>query len=277
MKKAVFWLIVIVLLVVWVRSGEKKKLSESQPVPPPAATPQPSPSPSPTPLSFADMTRLYGPCARVAVLMYHHIQPEPEAKEKRQTALSTTPEFFRRHLEYLRQKGYIVIKPAHLARFFATGEKLPEKAAIITLDDGYADAYVYALPILRDMGLAATVFLPTGLVDNPGYLTWNQVSQMQGSSLVEFANHTWSHRSSYGTEAVERREIDTADVQLTERGLNVDKVFAYPYGSPSLVVEKILQQNKYQLAFTTVPGTAHCQARRWELPRIRMGNAPLSL
>jgi peptidoglycan/xylan/chitin deacetylase (PgdA/CDA1 family) len=48
---------------------------------------------------------------------------------------------------------------------------LPARAACITFDDGYADNYSVAMPILQRHGLTATFFIATGFLD--GGRMWN--------------------------------------------------------------------------------------------------------
>ena len=71
-------------------------------------------------------------------------------------------------------------------------------------------------------------------------------------------------------------EAKTADTQLADRGLNLTKVFAYPYGIENGQAVKLLKDMGYKLAFTTVYGRTQCEKKRFDLPRIRIGNAPLS-
>jgi peptidoglycan/xylan/chitin deacetylase (PgdA/CDA1 family) len=230
-------------------------------------------SPTPTPITVEGMNQSYGPCAKVNVLMYHHIQEEETAKKNGQTGLTVTPEFFRKHLQYLKDNGYSVITMAELKNFFNGGVALPKKAVMITIDDGYKDNYEKAYPILKEFGMKATIFTATGLLNNSGYMTWDDLNQMK--DLVYFANHTWSHHSSAGTKEKLTEEITRADKQLSEHGLNPNKIFAYPYGNPGKTAEDILKANGYEIAFTTVHGNILCKGKSLELPRIRVGNASL--
>jgi peptidoglycan/xylan/chitin deacetylase (PgdA/CDA1 family) len=245
-------------------------------IPTVSLAPTPTLTPSPKSVSFEDLNKKYGPCVRLPVLMFHHIESEAEAKLNHQTSLAVTPEHFTGDMEYLKTHGYTTIFPKELINFFDNGIPLPKKAVMITLDDAYGDSYTNAYPILKQYGFKATIFTPTGLVQNPGYLNWEQIKEMSGSGLVYFANHTWSHHNSAGTLAVQEKEISLADGQLAEKGLNNDKVFAYPYGNPSIDAEKILTKYGYKLAFTTVHGNISCEGKRLTLPRIRIGNAALS-
>lgn len=249
------------------------------PLPKKSASPTPSPSPTPTPtpkpLTFAEMNALYGPCVFLPVMMYHHIQPLDEAKASGQSALTVTTEFFEKQMKYLNDKGYHVVSITSLTDFFQNGTGLPKKSIVITFDDGYADFYTNALPILRQYGYPATLFIPTGLMNNPGYLSWNQISEAAGSGIY-VANHTWSHKNVMMAKEKILYEIATADTQLSERGFNQSKIFAYPYGLESNNAEKILTDLKYNLAFTTNSGSTQCKKQKFDLRRIRVGNTALS-
>lgn len=240
----------------------------------PTSIPSPTPSPTPKPLTFAEMNQLYGPCVNLPVLMYHHIQPADQAAAKSQTNLTVTPETFRSHLEYLRSKTYNLISPTQLAAFFTAGTPLPPKSVLLTFDDAYADFAAYAAPILQEFGFPTTVFTPTGLLDNPDYLSWSDLSRLSGN--FHFGNHTWSHKNVATTIEVIRNEISLADTQLADRGFNSPKIFAYPYGLANANAQAVLQDLSYQLAFTTQPGRILCTKQRLALPRLRIGNSALA-
>lgn len=229
---------------------------------------------TPTVATSKQTNNIAGPCTKINVLMYHHIQDEKLAKSKKQTSLTVTPEFFRKHLQYLKDNNYEVIGPEKLISFFSGTEKLGPKVALITLDDGYEDNFLFAYPILKEFGFKAIVFTATGLINNPDYLSWDQVNQMK--DLVYFGNHTWSHHGSNGNIEVLEKEIGMADKQLNEKGLNNLKIFAYPYGRPGLVAEEVLKSKGYALAFTTNHGNMLCKGNILELPRIRVGNSGLN-
>lgn len=214
-------------------------------------------------------------CADVKVLMYHHVRDAKSAKDRNQTGLNVTPEFFEKHMQYLKDKGYNVIGMDTLINFLDTGAKLPSKPVVITFDDGYEDNYLSMYPILRKFGFKATIFTITGLVENPDYLKWSQIDDMKNSGLVTFANHTWSHHPSSGTKQKQELEIGTANKQLAEKGLNSIKAFAYPYGNSSKNAKEVLQSVGYKIAFTTKHGTKMCSSNRFDLPRVRVGNASL--
>lgn len=239
----------------------------------PTATP--TATSTPRPLSFAEMNTLYGPCVNLPVLMYHHIQESETAKTNGNSGLTVNPVNFEKHLAYLNDKGYVSITPAQLISFFDSGVSLPKKPVMLTFDDGYDDFATFAAPLLSRYSIKASVFLPTGLIENPGYLTWNVISSLAGQGIY-FGNHTWSHRSLGTNSQANKKEIDTAQQQLSDHGQDPLKVFVYPYGTTSTSGMNVLRESGYQLAFTTAPGRIACAKRRLTIPRLRIGNSPLS-
>lgn len=240
----------------------------------PTPIPTPTPTPTPGPLTFAEMNTLYGPCVRLPVLMYHHVQTEEAAKADKQTGLTTYTDFFQKQMQYLKDKGYNVAGMNDLINFFDNGTPIQSKSILLTFDDGYEDFNTDAFPILQNLGYKATVFVPTGLMDNSGYLTWSQIISMNG--LILFANHTWSHKNVGVSTSMMQYEISTADTQLSDRSLNSPKIFSYPYGFDSGQAEKYLISLGYKAAFTTNPGSILCKKQRFVLPRIRIGSTSLS-
>ena len=248
----------------------------SSPIPNISPTPTPTATPTPRPLTFSEMNTLYGPCVYFPTLMYHHIQTPEAAKEKNQTGLTVKTADFRVQMQYLKDKSYNVISMQDLLNFFEQGIKPSSKSVLLTFDDGYGDFYTDAYPILKEFGYPATVFISTGLMNNTDYLTWDKISEMAGNGIL-FSNHTWSHKNVKTKEDVLKMEVSTADVQLNEKGLNIPKVFAYPYGLESSSAISFLQGLDYKLAFTTKSGRTLCKKQMLDLPRIRVGNGSLSI
>lgn len=131
---------------------------------------------------------LYHP-KKIDVIMYHHFDPN------RSDSLTVTPERFREHLDKLIQAGYETITEEDLYQYKTNSEyKLPKKPLLITIDDGYADNYSFAYPILKEKGLRATIYIITsyrGL--QPGvsrHFTWEEAKEMYDSGVINIESHT---------------------------------------------------------------------------------------
>jgi len=100
----------------------------------------------------------------VNILAYHRVVADITKAEKEAIyGIVVSSATFRRHCELLR-KSFDVVS-LETARYFLDGErKVVRPLAVITFDDGYLDFYEEAFPILNELGLPATVFLPTDFI-----------------------------------------------------------------------------------------------------------------
>ncbi len=108
------------------------------------------------------------------VLTYHRIG-QPENCEYGPGMYSADAESFREQLEWLRRR-YPILTLDEALSALKRPSGLPRPSVLLTFDDGYEDNYSVALPALRDAGLQATFFLPTGLVGTNLVPWWDQVA-----------------------------------------------------------------------------------------------------
>lgn len=106
-----------------------------------------------------------GSAARLTVLIFHRVLPV------RDPLLEHEPDadWFELQMQWVK-RWFNVLPLGEAVHRMRTGS-LPARAAAITFDDGYADNYTIALPILRRLGLTATIFVTTGYLD--GGQMWN--------------------------------------------------------------------------------------------------------
>lgn len=234
------------------------------------------PSPRVTPLSTVAPKPL-GFCLFAPVIFYHHVQPQAQAQVKHQTSLSVDNGIFDQQMQYLAGRGYTSITVEQLVNAIRTHTRLPSKPIAITFDDGYADNYDYAYPVLRKYGLKGNLMVATGLLGGSDYLSWGQVEDMQRSGVFYLTDHTWSHYAvNHGSIEKIKFEIETARQQIRDHTGQTVPIFTYPYGNYNGAAIQILQQDGFSGAFTTNPGMYQCESQILALPRTRIGNAPLS-
>jgi peptidoglycan/xylan/chitin deacetylase (PgdA/CDA1 family) len=98
------------------------------------------------------------------------------------SAISTS--LFEQQMHYL-ARHYRVLSMTQLLRHLQAGDSL-ETVVAITFDDGYADNYHNAFPILQRFGLPATIFLTTGSIDSPQPLWFEQLAEVVKKTTREF-------------------------------------------------------------------------------------------
>lgn len=127
-----------------------------------------------------------------------------------QTYMAVTTAKLVQQFNWLRENGY---HPVSLDQILAArdgGPPLPDKAVLLTFDDGYVSFYTHVFPLLKAFGYPAALALVGSWLEVPAdqlvpygddmaprslFVTWDQVREMTASGLVEIASHTWNlHR-----------------------------------------------------------------------------------
>ena len=108
---------------------------------------------------------------RLVVLTFHRVRPggdDPRTRAMR--TLDAPADDFRRLLAWMRER----YEPLALADWLAR-EAPPARASFaVTFDDGWADNYHHAFPVLRELGIPATIFLATGAVEDRMPFWWQR-------------------------------------------------------------------------------------------------------
>jgi peptidoglycan/xylan/chitin deacetylase (PgdA/CDA1 family) len=98
----------------------------------------------------------------LAILGYHKIGEPPPGGW--QTWFYVPEEVFVEHLSYLHEHGWRIIDLLTLFGGITAPESLPERAALLTFDDGYRSMRTVALPWLLRFGYPAVLFAPTDYI-----------------------------------------------------------------------------------------------------------------
>lgn len=201
---------------------------------------------------------------KAPVLAYHKID-YPTADVKIRGAY-TAPRKFEKQMSYLLKKGFTFYSASELIDFFRSNGKFPDKGITLTFDDGWKDNYVNAFPVLKKLGIKATIFLvPSCLgkttdqvtADGEGpreHLSKNDVVEMSRSG-IEFGSHSMNHKL---FNKITPAEIDNEVVESKNAIENLVqkpcKIFAYPAGFYNEAAIGALKKSGYTGAFTTVYG-----------------------
>ena len=94
----------------------------------------------------------------VAILMYHSVVDQPESQKDTLGGIGHSTQTFREQMELLACE-YHPVSLAEVVRFAEGRSNLPRRSVAVTFDDGYADNYHVAIPILNKIGVPATFYV----------------------------------------------------------------------------------------------------------------------
>ncbi len=184
------------------------------------------------------------------ILMYHYIRNVDQASDPLGYELSLAPELFEAQMGWLHEQGYRTMRMDMVARCIANAA-CPTKVVALTFDDGYADAFTTALPILQRYGFNATFYIISGLVGQPGYMSWEQLGTLRDSGM-EIGAHTIDHYDLTSLDPAEsERQIVQSKTDLEQHlGISVAS-FCYPTGLYNWTIEEQTRAAGYLSATTT--------------------------
>lgn len=115
----------------------------------------------------------------VPILGYHRVwnlSSEP-AFDYDLNLISADTASFRQQMQFL-LRHYDPIRLSDLMLAIEEGEPLPPRPVVVTFDDGFEDNYTHAYPVLRELGMPATMFVSTGLISSDVTFWFDRVSQL---------------------------------------------------------------------------------------------------
>lgn len=195
--------------------------------------------------------------AGIPVLMYHSIAGRgPRGMDR----LRVTPAEFGEQLDWLAASGHTTVTISRLAAAFAGAATLPARPVVLTFDDGFADFYHRALPMLEQRGMVATLYVTTGYLRHdsaarpgtpagwPQTMTWRQVAQLPARG-IEVGGHTHTHpQLDLVSPTRAGQELALCKSQLEDcTGQEVTSL-AYPYGYSTAQVRSIVRATGYTSA-----------------------------
>lgn len=214
--------------------------------------------------TIASIAPVRGP----VILMYHSVGDNGEF-------FTVKPKEFARQIHYLFQWHFSVL---HLedAIELMQKNKLPKKSVVITFDDGYADNYTDAFPILKKYNFPATIFINTELIGKSsegkkgtrfGILTKEQIQEMSAGGLIRFGSHAKHHiKLTHVLVSEAEKELAESKQELALLTGSPIRTFAYPYGNYDMSVQNIAQRH-YSIACTVEKGRVTQDSVLSALPR----------
>jgi peptidoglycan/xylan/chitin deacetylase (PgdA/CDA1 family) len=192
---------------------------------------------------------------KLRVLMYHSV-----SDTGRRDDLTVDTQQLEQHFRHLWLNNYTPLLLSELIECHEQKRPLPEKAVLITFDDGFRNNYQLAYPLAKKYQLKLNFFVVPAFIHRGSYrgepcLSAAELQKMD-PSIVECGIHSFEHES---YDVLKPFDIET-DIYscmsaLQEMGIPYQPCLAYPYGAyPRTVLQQsrffeILEAQGIRLAF----------------------------
>ncbi|MBV9424226.1 MAG: polysaccharide deacetylase family protein [Solirubrobacterales bacterium] len=214
--------------------------------------------------------------ATVAVLCYHSVAAKTTPTF---AALTVDPTLFAEQMAALRECKLDAIRFGEVPAALSQGRS----AVAITIDDGLADAADNACPVLAQLGMNATLFVPSGYVGGCSewlrgadahrpMLSWNAVESLAHAGF-EIGSHGHMHLAA-DVNPPELVELDAraSRYELEDHIGRAVTSFAYPFGYHSAAAQRSVRAAGYRQACAVGELPARMGDNRWALPRLQVDN-----
>ena len=193
-------------------------------------------------------------------LMYHRFN------EDKYPSTNIQMDVFEKQIEIIKKFKYNFYDPKNLKENFHI--KKIEKKILITIDDAYSSFYEFAWPYLKKEKIPFILFVSTEAVGKNGYMTWDQIIELEKETTAYIGNHSHSH----GYLVDLKNENFINDIKVSSLTF-IDKLgynpifFSYPFGEYSLLIKEYISKN-FEFSFGQHSGVIDINKDRHELPRF---------
>ncbi len=193
-------------------------------------------------------------------LMYHRFN------ESKYPSTNIQMDVFKQQIELIKNLKYQFYDPKNLEKNFHISKA--EKKILITIDDAFSSFYEIAWPYLKKEKIPFILFVSTEAVGKNGYMTWEQIKELEREKIAYIGNHSHTHEYLVDLENDNFIEdINTASTILI-KNLGYNPIFfSYPFGEYSSLIKKHIAKN-FKFSFGQHSGVMDVNKDRHELPRF---------
>tara|TARA_Y100000591_G_scaffold208793_1_gene180880 strand:- start:567 stop:1628 length:1062 start_codon:yes stop_codon:yes gene_type:complete len=193
-------------------------------------------------------------------IMYHRFN------ENKYPSTNIKINIFKKHMNIIKNSEYSFHDPNHFDKKFDSPKE--NKEILVTIDDAFESFYKEAWPYLRENKIPFILFVSTEPVGNKGYMTWEQIKEVESESFALIGHHSHTHEYLIDVSKEEfMLDIETANkIFLNELGY-IPKIFSYPFGEYSKFMKDYISEN-FNYAFGQHSGVIDLNKDKFELPRF---------
>ena len=174
---------------------------------------------------------------------------------------------FKEHINLIKKDGIKFINPSNFENELNDNKK--ERKVLITIDDGYQSFYDNAWPILKKDKIPFILFVSTREVGKRGYMSWENIREIEKYDFVEIGNHSHTHDYliDFEDQEIENDLKKSISIFKNEIGKN-SAFFSYPFGEYSSSLKNIVIELGFKYAFGQHSGVVDYTKNLFEMPRF---------
>ena len=196
----------------------------------------------------------------VLSIMYHRFN------EFKYPSTNISMDVFKEHIDLILGANITFYHPKDFIDEFDVPKK--EKKILLTVDDAFQSFYDNAWPYLKKNQIPFVLFVSTEPVGNNGYMSWDQINEIEQSGFGVIGHHSHSHDYLIDkSKEVFLKDIEKSNLIFTEKLGYVPTLFSYPFGEYSEFMRNYIAQN-FKIAFGQHSGIIDVNKNRFELPRF---------
>jgi len=196
----------------------------------------------------------------VLSIMYHRFN------ESKYPSTNISMDIFIRHIGLIKESNLDFYHPKKFIDEFNLAKE--SKKILLTVDDGFRSFYDDAWPYLKKNQIPFILFISTKPVGNSGYMTWEQIKEIDKYEFTMIGHHSHSH--DYLIDESQDQflnDMKTAD-QIFQNELGyIPTIFSYPFGEYSKFMKDYVSK-KFEVAFGQHSGIIDLNKDKFELPRF---------
>ena len=196
----------------------------------------------------------------IVSLMYHRFN------ENQYPSTNIKIAIFKKQIEQINNKKINFMLPSNFDKNFNL--KKERKQILLTIDDAFSSFYENAWPILKKEKIPFILFVSTQPVGKYGYMTWEQIKEVEKEDFAFIGNHSHSHEYLVEYNFNEfKKDIDTS-IRIFNNNIGYNPIFfSYPFGEFSLEQKKYIS-SKFKYGFGQNSGVIDLNKDKYELPRF---------
>ena len=192
--------------------------------------------------------------------MYHRFDEEKYPSTNIQMSI------FKDQIEIIKKNNFAFYSPSEFKLNF--NNKKNEKKILITIDDAFSSFYENAWPYLKEKKIPFILFVSTKSVGKFGYMTWNQIKEVEKEEFVFIGNHSHSHDYLINYKFENFKKDINKSIQIFNDKIGYNPIFfSYPFGEYSLEQKNYIKE-KFEFAFGQHSGVIDINKDKFELPRF---------